>query len=175
MKVYLFILTLFFCGVSFAQTTISGTVVDKSNQPIPGASIKIVGEAIGTVTDFDGKFNLTTQKSPPFTIEVTSIGFSSQKAEVKTNNQKFNINLSDEDLQLDEIVVSASRSPERIRESPVTIERMSIKDIKKSASVTFYDGLENLKEVHMNTSSMSFKSSKHKTGLLPWQIHDLCS
>ncbi len=158
MKVYLFILTLFFCGVSFAQTTISGTVVDKSNQPIPGASIKIVGEAIGTVTDFDGKFNLTTQKSPPFTIEVTSIGFSSQKAEVKTNNQKFNINLSDEDLQLDEIVVSASRSPERIRESPVTIERMSIKDIKKSASVTFYDGLENLKEVHMNTSSMSFKS-----------------
>jgi outer membrane receptor protein involved in Fe transport len=35
---------------------------------------------------------------------------------------------------------------------------MTPKDIKKTASPTFYDGLENLKEVHMNTSSMSFKS-----------------
>lgn len=35
---------------------------------------------------------------------------------------------------------------------------MSIRDIKKTASPSFYDGLENLKEVHMNTSSLSFKS-----------------
>jgi outer membrane receptor protein involved in Fe transport len=35
---------------------------------------------------------------------------------------------------------------------------MTIKDVKKTASPSFYDGLENLKEVHMNTSSMSFKS-----------------
>ncbi len=59
---------------------------------------------------------------------------------------------------LDEIVVSASRTPERVRESPVTIERMTIKDIKKTASPSFYDGLENLKEVNMNTSSLTFKS-----------------
>jgi outer membrane cobalamin receptor len=59
---------------------------------------------------------------------------------------------------LDEVVVSASRTPEKVLQSPVTIERMGIADIKKSASPTFYDGLENLKEVQMNTSSMSFKS-----------------
>jgi outer membrane receptor protein involved in Fe transport len=35
---------------------------------------------------------------------------------------------------------------------------MGIADIKKSASATFYDGLENMKEVQMNTSSLSFKS-----------------
>lgn len=158
MKVYYFILTLFFCSISFAQTTITGTVVDKSNQPIPGANIKIVGEAIGTVTDFDGNFSLTTQKNPPFSVEISSIGFATQTVEVKTKNQKISAVLAEEETRLDEIVVSASRAPERVRESPVTIERMSVRDIKKSASVTFYDGLENLKEVHMNTSSMSFKS-----------------
>ena len=62
------------------------------------------------------------------------------------------------ETQLDEIVVSASRTPERVRESPVTIERFTIKDIKKTASPSYYDGLENLKEVHMNTSSLTFKS-----------------
>ncbi len=59
---------------------------------------------------------------------------------------------------LDEVVVSASRTPEKVLQSPVTIERMGIAEIKKSASPSFYDGLENLKEVQMNTSSLSFKS-----------------
>jgi outer membrane receptor protein involved in Fe transport len=62
------------------------------------------------------------------------------------------------ETQLDEIVVSASRTPERVLESPVTIERMGLKEIKRTASPTFYDGLENLKEVQMNTSSLTFKS-----------------
>jgi outer membrane receptor protein involved in Fe transport len=59
---------------------------------------------------------------------------------------------------LDEVVVSASRTPEKVLQSPVTIERMGIAEIKKSASPSFYDGLENLKEVQMNTSSLTFKS-----------------
>lgn len=132
--------------------------MDNKNQPIPGANIKIVGEAIGAVTDFDGNFTLTTQKTPPFTIEITSIGFSSTTSSISANNQKVNVILNEEETRLDEIVISASRAPERIRESPVTIERMTINDIKKTASPSFYDGLENLKEVQMYNSSMSFKS-----------------
>jgi outer membrane receptor protein involved in Fe transport len=158
MKVYLSILTLFLCSITFAQTTISGNVVDGKNQPVPGANIKIVGEAIGAVTDFDGNFTLSTQKKPPFTIEVSSIGFSSTTTSISANNQKVSVTLNEEETRLDEIVISASRAPERVRESPVTIERMTIRDIKNTASPSFYDGLENLKEVHMNTSSMSFKS-----------------
>jgi hypothetical protein len=71
--------------------------------------------------------------------------------------KKVNVTLKDEANLLNEIVVSASRTPERVLESPVTIERMGIADIKKSASATFMT-LENLKEVQMNTSSLSFKS-----------------
>ncbi len=158
MKIYYFILTLFFCSISFAQSSISGSVKDSKNEPIPGANIKVVGETLGTVTDGDGKFVLKTSKKLPLTIEVTSIGFASQKMQITSANQKADMVLQSQDTQLDDIVVSASRTPERIKESPVTIERMGIKDIKKSASPTFYDGLENLKEVQMNTSSMSFKS-----------------
>jgi hypothetical protein len=74
---------------------------------------------------------------------------------------------------LNEIVVSASRTPERVLESPVTIERMGIADIKKSASATFYDGLENMKEVQMNTSSLSLVSTP--VVLQQWQIRVSCS
>lgn len=158
MKVKLILLTLFFCSISFAQTAITGKVVDNTNQPIPGANIKIVGEDIGTVTDFDGNFTLTTQKKPPFTVEISSIGFSSKREEIRSNNQKVNVVLAEEETKLNEIVLSASRTPERVLESPVTIERMGLQEIKNTTSATYYDGLENLKEVHFNTSSLNFKS-----------------
>ncbi|WP_338646593.1 TonB-dependent receptor [Flavobacterium sp. KS-LB2] len=158
MRVYLLFLSLFFCSLTFAQNSISGIVTDSNNQPIPGANIKIVGDTSGTITDIDGSFVLQSSRKPPFTIEVTSVGFTSQKINVSSAGQKISVKLLDEENKLDEIVVSASRTPERVLESPVTIERMGIAEIKKTASPSFYDGLENLKEVQMNTSSMSFKS-----------------
>jgi iron complex outermembrane recepter protein len=158
MKVYLFILSLFFCSITFAQSTITGTVTDSNNVPVSGANVKVKGESASTTSDADGKFSLKTTKKPPFSLDVSSVGFTSQSIAVTSNNQNVTVLLAGEDMKLDEIVVSASRAPERVRESPVTIERMNAKDIKKSASPNFYDGLENLKEVHMNTSSLSFKS-----------------
>ncbi|MBP6181969.1 TonB-dependent receptor [Flavobacterium sp.] len=158
MRVYLLFLSLFFCSLTFAQNSISGIVTDSNNQPIPGANIKIIGETTGSITDIDGKFILNSSRKPPYVLNITSVGYGSQKVNVSSNNQKITVKLADEETKLNEIVVSASRTPERVLESPVTIERMSVADIKKTASPTFYDGLENLKEVQMNTSSLSFKS-----------------
>ncbi len=157
MKVYLIVLSLFFCCLMSAQNTISGTVTDSNNQPVPGANIRIVDDAGGTVSDADGNFSLPTTKTPPFTIEVSSVGYGTETVEV-TSFERLSILLMEEETRLNEIVISASRTPERIIESPVTIERMGPAEIRNTASPTFYEGLENLKEVHFNTSSLSFKS-----------------
>ncbi|MFT3794740.1 carboxypeptidase-like regulatory domain-containing protein [Flavobacterium sp.] len=158
MKMYLFILSLFFCGFTYAQTTVTGSVTDAKSQPVPGANVKVVGDNAGTITDNDGNFTLTVSQNPPFTVEVSSLGYGSKTVQVQSNNQKVSVVLSDQENKLDEIVVSASRTPERVIESPVTIERMSQQQIKTTTSASYYDGLENLKEVHFNTSSLSFKS-----------------
>jgi outer membrane receptor for ferrienterochelin and colicin len=151
-------MSLFFCSITFAQNSISGVVTDAGNQPIFGANIKIAGDGAGAVTNNDGKFNLSSSKKLPWVITVSNVGFKSQNVNIISNNQKVSVILIDEENLLNEIVVSASRTPERVLESPVTIERMGIADIKKTASATFYEGLENMKEVQMNTSSLSFKS-----------------
>lgn len=146
------------CGFMLhAQTTISGKVVDKNNEPIPGANVAIAGKAIGTVTDFDGTFTLSTTESLPFTLNVSSIGFASRKVDVRTQ-ASLTVMLEEETTQLGEIVVAASRTPERIFESPVTVERFGIKEIRNTSSVDFYDGLENLKGVDVNVNSLTFKS-----------------
>jgi outer membrane receptor protein involved in Fe transport len=158
MKINLFILSLFFCGITYAQTTISGSVKDSKNEPVSGANVKINGEKSGTITDADGNFSISSSKKPPFSLLVSSVGLSNKSVEITSNNQKVTVVLSNEETKLDEIVVSASRTPERILVSPVTIERVGLKEIKNTTSPSYYDGLENLKEVHFNTSSITFKS-----------------
>src|SRR5690606_21261641 len=94
--------------------------------------------------------------NPPFSIQASSVGFETTTVEI-TNNQRVDIILK-EGTSLDEVVISASRTPERIFESPVTVERFGLKELKNTASADFYGGLENLKGVDINTNSLTFKS-----------------
>ena len=157
MRTFVSILLLCFCGVTYSQTTINGTVVDESSQPIPGVNVIAIGTSSGTVTDFDGNFTLKVNQNPPFAIQASSVGFSTENADVTSKNQKVDFILK-EGTSLDEIVISASRTPERVFESPVTIERFGLKEIKNTASADFYGGLEDLKGVDVNTNSLTFKS-----------------
>ncbi len=144
--------------MAFAQITTTGLIKDKNGLSLPGTNIAVVGESIGSIADADGKFILVANKQLPFEIEISSVGFTSQKIQIIKNNQIVNVTLIEEENLLNEIIVSASRTPERILESPVTVERMGLKEIRNTSSPSFYEGLENLKEVHFNTSSLSFKS-----------------
>ncbi|WP_299259562.1 TonB-dependent receptor [uncultured Aquimarina sp.] len=157
MKKITFIVTLLICVISNAQTTINGRVVDDFNQPIPGANISLKGETIGTVTDFDGLFSFTVTKKPPFKITASSIGYEASSVEVTSTSEEVIIVLTEGNV-LDLIVISASRAPERLFESPVSIERFGVKEIKNTPSIDFYGGLENLKGVDVNTNSLTFKS-----------------
>ena len=157
MRTILSTVLLFFCALTFAQTTITGTVMDNNGLPIPGANIIVTGTSSGNATDFDGNFTLSTDSKPPFSVQASSVGFSTETMEVTTNNQTLNFILQEGSI-LDEVVISASRTPERIFESPVTVERFGLKEIKNTASADFYGGLENLKGVDVNTNSLTFKS-----------------
>jgi outer membrane receptor protein involved in Fe transport len=157
MKTFTKIFLMIFCISTYAQTSVTGTVKDDSGLPLPSANVIVDGTSVGTVTDFDGNFSLTVDQDPPFTLLVSSIGFESASQEVTSNNQTLDFVLA-EGTTLDEVVVSASRTPERIFESPVTVERFGLKEIKNTASSDFYDGLENLKGVDINTNSLTFKS-----------------
>ena len=158
MKNLLLVLSLCLAFAGYSQTTIKGTVVDSNSMPVPGANVVIDGKPIWTVTDFDGNFVLETSEIPPFTLKISSIGYTQSTVRVSSNNQTISVTLEEANTMLDEIVISASRTPERLFESPVTVERFGIKEIKNTASVDFYDGLENLKGVDVNTNSLTFKS-----------------
>jgi hypothetical protein len=136
MKRILSMITVLFSTLIFSQTTVTGTVVDDNNDPIPSANI-VVDSMNGTVADFDGNFSISVNQSPPFTLTVSSIGFDSVTLNVTSSNLNFDVKLESSQNLLDEIVVSASRIAERLFESPVTIEKFDYKDIAQSTGPDF--------------------------------------
>ncbi len=158
MKRLIGISLMLFGVITYAQTTVQGKVVDESNEPIPGANVVLMGKAEGTTADFDGNFTFNTSEQPPFKLRFTSIGFSDYISDVTSNNQTLTIVLTETSTILDEIVISASRTPERIFESPVSVERFGLKEIKNTTAESFYGGLQNLKGVDINTNSLTFQS-----------------
>src|SRR5690606_37054756 len=158
MRSLMFFSLLLFGMYGQAQTTVQGKVVDANGQPVPGANVVLVGKAEGTVTDFDGNFTFNTSQTPPFELRISSIGYSDATAAVTANNQALDITLVEASTLLDEIVISASRTPERIFESPVSVERFGLREIKSTAAESFYGGLQNLKGVDIQTNSLTFQS-----------------
>ena len=147
---------LMLCGLAlYAQTTIQGKVFDEYLEPFQSASVRIENTIV--VSDAYGSFTITTNKTFPISIQFSAFGYQTEIVEVTSKDQEVNVILK-ENISLEEVVVSASRAPERVIESPVTIERMGITDIRRNTSPSFYDGLTNLKGVEARESSYGFKS-----------------
>ncbi|WP_025742785.1 TonB-dependent receptor [Aquimarina pacifica] len=157
MKTITLVLMLFLSVVSVAQTVITGKVLDDYDEPIPGVSVVVKGTTDGTISDFDGNFSLTTSKEYPITLESKSIGYDPVTTVVSSGETEVTIVMG-EITFLDELVIAASRAPERIFESPVSIERLGINDIKESTSADFYGSIGNLKGVDINENSLALKT-----------------
>lgn len=150
---------LLFCAFQVkAQNVVKGRITDDSNQPVIGASVVIEGTLTGTITDSNGDFEFSTDKEFPLTIKVSYIGFSTETIIVESNDD-INLSLTEEAQALDQVTVTAaSRFEEKITESPVTIEKLGLGDIRSTPSFDVYSAIGNLKGVQSNTGSLTFTS-----------------
>lgn len=138
---------------------INGSVVDDKNEPIIGASVRVLinGELsnVGTVTDFDGKWSLEIYNFP-VQVEVNSMGYSSQRKLIE-NSSSVIIRLRPDRNVLKEVSVVQQRLSEQQEKSALTVESMDALAIKESPSVSFYDHLGTLKGVDLTSASIGFK------------------
>ena len=82
------------------QITVKGLVKDTAGEPIIGANVVIKGTTNGTITDFDGNFQLNANKGD--IIVISFIGYQPQEAQAAAS---MNIILKDDTELLDEVVV----------------------------------------------------------------------
>lgn len=126
-----------------AQTTITGNVLDQdSKEAIIGANILIKGTTVGTVTDLDGNFNLQSNEELPWTLEVSYTGYDPIIIVVTDSNSPLNISLKSGSI-LGEVVISASRKPEKVQDAPASISIISAERIKNQTVANPISLLEN--------------------------------
>lgn len=97
----------------FAQTefTVTGTVVDVNNSPLPGASIVEKGTSNGVSTDFDGNFSIDLSSANTILL-VSYIGYDPKEISVE-GKSNIVINLNENASALDEVVVVGYGSQKR--------------------------------------------------------------
>lgn len=109
-----------------AQNTVSGTITDaETGEGLIGANILIQGTTIGTTTDFDGNFSLTSDRAFPWTVDISYTGYTDQVVEISEASSNLAITLSSGVTFQDEVVVSASRKREKVTESVASVSVLS--------------------------------------------------
>ncbi len=113
------------------EVTVSGKVTDDNGDPLPGASVTVVGTTTGTVTDIDGNYTITVPDGA--TLIFSYIGFEAMRVAVD-NRSQVDITLQPDMSSLEEVVVVgygeqkkvtftgsvASVGGDAIRQAPVT-------------------------------------------------------
>src|SRR6188508_2129855 len=154
------LITALFSLQALAQTvTVSGTVRNStSKEGVPAVSIVIKGTSTGTYTDDKGAFSISTSAKLPLTLVFSSVGFELKEAEISNASSALEIDLVSVSTLGQEVVVAANRTPQRIIDAPVTIERLSSSALRNAATPSYYEALANLTGVDMHTASLTFRT-----------------
>ncbi len=162
----LFAAALLFLIPSAAQAQtgrISGTVRDADGTAVSGAQIVLVGSRLGALTNADGAYRIANVDPGTYTLRVVHMAYreASQEVTVSAGQEvRVDVTLTQAPVQLGEVVVSASRRPERITDAPATITRIDADAIANSVGNSFSGVLKNVKgldyiQIGMTTAAVN--------------------
>lgn len=109
-----------FQSLIFSQVTFSGTIMEvATNEPLIGASVMIKGTTIGTTTDLDGHFSLTTALDSVLVLVFSYTGYESLEKTCSAGPD-LKIFLNSSSLMLEEVVVTGFKKREKKQEAPAS-------------------------------------------------------
>jgi iron complex outermembrane recepter protein len=156
-KHIIFYSLLLFSGFLKAQR-ISGVVYsEQDKEPLIGASVSIAGTDAGDITDMDGRFEIPYSGTYPIELEISYIGFVTNRFAVSGPLTNLRLGLNEESITLENVLVKGQRVSDKQKSAALTVESLDLLAIKETASDNFYDGLGTLKGVDLTAASLGFK------------------
>ena len=110
--------------VAWAQT-VSGTVTDENNQPLPGATVVVQGTNTGTTSDFDGNYQISATQGQ--TLVFSYVGYATQNVVVSAATHNVSMQT---DNALDEVIVTGQGSGIQRRKLSTTVDVLLEEDIE---------------------------------------------
>ena len=140
MKKILFVLTCLFCSVAMmASVKVTGTVISaEDGLPVIGASVLEKGTSNGTITDFDGIYELTVSDNA--VLVFSYVGLASQ--EVKVTGPKHDVTLKGDAIAMEEVVVTAMGVVQEKKRLNFAVQNIGGDALTENKSSNFVNSLQ---------------------------------
>ncbi|MHC8947365.1 TonB-dependent receptor [Sphingobacterium hungaricum] len=137
------LLALFLLSFSPAFSQLKGTVINQKNEPVPHVSIGLEGKTFMTNSDDAGNFQIDQQLDPNATLTLKAVGYQTLKFSLTNKDllQNLQITLSEDNLNVNEVVVSATRYGVSRKEAPVIVNVLGPKLFNATQSVAMAETL----------------------------------
>jgi outer membrane receptor for ferrienterochelin and colicins len=131
--------------------SITGIITDdKSGEGLIGASIRLILQKQGTVTDVSGKYNLLNLEPGDYKLQFSYVGYKPVVRIITVTKGTVVLNVKMQSLEnfVNELVVTASKGKlEKKLDAPITIETVGFEAIKQTASSSPLGAVAKLKGV----------------------------
>ena len=131
--------------LSFAnsQIKIAGTVIDnKSGSPLPLVNIYSSSSNVGEITDNNGKFSFTLNDEQKAELIFSHVAYENYHQVFDSTYDNVVIRLNETLIQLNDVVVTSTRSGYLLRDVPVATEVIGKKEITESGAITVNELLQ---------------------------------
>ena len=150
------ILSIFLLTISlstFAQSTLSGKIIDEATgESLVGANIYISKLEKGTVTDLDGNFQLFNLPDGSHNLLISSIGYTTITESINMpNNATLTFKLRESAIEMEAIIVSTPFHKLQ-SENVVKVERETLENLKKTGAITLAEGITQIAGVESVTT-----------------------
>jgi len=157
-----------------AQFNIKGRVFDaETKESIIGAWVFLADTTYGTITDYEGRFEISYKGKIPVRLKISFIGYQSSNFTYYGGEKEMEILLAPEwGTSSEEMVVSASRARERLLQAPVSIQKADLLDLTYSPSPDIFSHLATMKEAQLNVSSYTLPTINTRgfAGIQNWRF-----
>lgn len=150
-----------FGGLAQTNTSISGTVRTDAGDPLAGATVFLKGTYLGTTTNSEGQFVLPVADASktPLVLVAAYQGFDNQELAIqKGQNSKPNFTLAPALTPINQVVVAVSRVEESLLQAPVTVEKVTAKQVQHLPSPDLLRGLSQFKGIDVNSAGVLISS-----------------
>ena len=144
-----YLLVLFFCSLS-VSAQLKGSITDQDNQPIPFVNIYIENSYTGTTSNEQGDYELALSQPGTYNIVFQFLGFKTQTKtiEIKEFPYTLNVTLLEENISLNEVVISSKENPaDRIIRSAIGARKTQLEKINTYSADFYSKGIIRLKNV----------------------------
>ncbi len=134
-----FFIFLMCVGISLAQRTITGVVLDDNNEPLIGASVLVKGTVLGTITDLDGSYSIDMPDGSDILI-YSFTGFTSQEYAVGSESS-VDITLFFDAIGLEDVLV-VGYAPQKRKDVTGAVSSIKSEDISNVQLPSFETALQ---------------------------------